>query len=237
MICKQEYLKCRNDIIYFIDNYIKPNKDNLFDSIIKHIDENEVSVILRFKGYYVDYLYAFFVHKLIFDENYYIYIKKPNLSSYIVMLDKITYKLFDLKDIFDLKIDRKQTDLKVNSNRVGKGIKGYKADLVYMNTYDFYSDYTTIGANYARHKKYIIDSRYNNNPLNTNGIDSFLYQFVRNFPTIEINWADVYDFDFKEKMLKRISKEEFTRDFEHYNLNKVKSRKIKLKELCLKKQD
>jgi hypothetical protein len=234
MICKQEYLKCRNDIIYFIDNYIKPNKDNLFDSIIKHMDENEVSVLLRFKGYHVDYLYAFFVHKLIFNENYYIYIKKPNLSSYIMMLNKITDKLFDLKDIFDLKIDRKQTDLKVNNNRVGKNIKGYKADLVYMNTYNIYADYTIIGNN----KKYIIDSRYNHNPLkNTKGVDTFLYQFVRNFPTMEINWADVYDYDFKQKMLKRISKEEFTRDFEHYNLNKVKSRKIKLKELCLKKQD
>jgi hypothetical protein len=233
-----EYKKCENDLIYFIENYVKFNTLNGFDKItlydkqkeiLKSWAENKRNVTLAGRQSGLSTLHLLFsLHNALFKKDHINVILTMNEACAEYSMEHLLkmYNSIPFNDIKPQLVELSENIIKLsNGSKIFIAaenldyIKGRNVDNIIVDNIDYFTD--TISDEILKHTNVIVRSR-NTNKIIISGTKKPKYSLIEklyndlSFSRTKIVWTDIPSFDenWKNKMLEIMSLEEFENELE-----------------------
>jgi hypothetical protein len=243
-----EYLKCKADIIYFIENYcyiIDKNQTNqLFKlrtyqkGVINNLENNKFNCIASCRQIGISTtLYAYYLHKMIFELDFSILHIDKNLEIFKHMYFYLPFFLKPGVRSFEENRIRffNGSYLKIGDKK--NTIVGFSPKIICLNDLDWYENSTEVLASiYPVVSTRVGDSMILNSSFKSK--DSFYYKLfensiIGNWNTILLNCHNSFKPTIKwiDQKISEIGYENYHREYELFQTNLKMNRAIKLSKL------
>lgn len=233
-----EYKKCENDLIYFIENYVKVDNLNGFDKItlyekqkeiLKSWVENKRNVTLAGRQSGLSTLHLLFsLHNALFKKDHINVILTMNEACVDHSMERLLkmYNSIPFNDIKPQLVELTENIIKFsNGSKIFIAaenlnyIRGRNVDNIIVDNIDYFTD--TISDEILKHTSVIVRSR-NTSKIIISGTkkpkDSLIEKLYNDlsFSRTKIVWTDIpgHDEKWKNKMLEIMSLEEFENELE-----------------------